>query len=64
MLQQAGRGNHPNKARNLTKEEEKVEEVLRKEGKLRCTTPEALVNKIGEYLPSILVSVAGRNITT
>ena len=41
LLRQAGRGKRPNKARNLTKEEE---EVLWKESKFRSTTPEALVN--------------------
>ena len=41
LLRQAGRGKRPNKARNLTKEEE---EVLWKESKLGSTTPEALVN--------------------
>ena len=43
LLRQAGRGKRPNKARNLTKEEE---EVLWKESKLRSTTPEALVNRM------------------
>ena len=42
LLRQAGRGKRPNKARNLTKEEE--EEVLWKESKFGSTTPEALVN--------------------
>ena len=41
LLRQAGRGKRPNKARNLTKEEE---EVLWKESKFGSTTPEALVN--------------------
>ena len=40
LLQQSGRGKRPNKARNLTKEEE----VLWKENKFGCKTPEALVN--------------------
>ena len=39
LLRQAGHGKHPNKARNLTKEE-----VLWKESKFRSTTPETLVN--------------------
>jgi len=41
LLRQAGRGKRPNKARNLTKEEEKV---LWKESKFGSTTPEASVN--------------------
>ncbi|XP_074606498.1 uncharacterized protein KIAA1958-like [Acropora palmata] len=41
LLRQAGRGKRPNKARNLTKEEE---ELLWKENKFGSTTPEALVN--------------------
>lgn len=41
LLRQAGRGKRPNKARNLTKEEE---EVLWKENKFGSKTPEALVN--------------------
>ena len=41
LLRQAGCGKRPNKARNLTKEEE---ELLWKENKLGSTTPEALVN--------------------
>ena len=40
LLRQAGGGKRPNKARNLTKEEE----VLWKESKFGSTTPEALVN--------------------
>ena len=40
LLRQAGRGKCPNKARNLTKEEE----LLWTENKFRSTTPEALVN--------------------
>ena len=40
-VKQAGRGKRPNKARNLTKEEEE-EEVLWKESKFGSTTPEAL----------------------
>ena len=59
LLRQAGRGKHPNKARNLTKEEE----LLWKENKFGSTTPEALVNTMW-WLPSILVSVAGKSITT
>ena len=61
LLRRAGRGKRPNKARNLTKEEE---EVLWKESKFGSTTPEALVNTTGDYLPSILGSAAGKNITT
>ena len=41
LLRQASRGKRPNKARNLTKEEE---EVLWKGSKFGSTTPEALVN--------------------
>ena len=41
LLRQAGRAKRPNKARNLTKEQE---ELLWKENKFGSTTPEALVN--------------------
>ena len=41
LRRQAGRGKRPNKARNLTKEED---EVLWKESKFGSKTPEALVN--------------------
>ena len=47
LLQQPGRGKRPNKARNLTKEKE---EVLWKENKFGCKTPEALVNTMWSLL--------------
>ena len=60
LLRQAGRGERPTKARNLTKEEE----LLWKESKFGSTTPEALVNTMWWLLTQHFVSAAGKNITT
>ena len=59
LLRQAGRGKRPDKARNLTKDEE---EVLWKESKFG-STPEALVNSMWWLLTQHFGLRGSKNIT-